>query len=230
MDILHHKLTSLYKPSLFDYKSSGGIVCVDEHEPGAKVKKASICYHGQLLIVNNCLLRDCHNIYDDNMGRCPELKHECDGILLVKYRNKKYFVLVELKSKYTEENIAKAEKQLAASFVRVLSRLSCVEGFNTDEYVKCGIIVSYAPDTKNVRRINQKRELDKSSLSRFERQMRTFFKDKACFELDNLFVRLGNLPLRQDLKFDKLPVFHVNVNEKADSVRFDMDDILDKIH
>ena len=114
--------------------------------------------------------------------------------------------------------------------MRVLSRLSCVEGFNTDEYLKCGIIVSYAPDTKNVRRINQKRELDKSSLSRFERQMRTFFKDKACFELDNLFVRLGNLPLRQDLKFDKLPVFHVNVNEKADSVRFDMDDILDKIH
>lgn len=229
VDVLHHKLGSLYKPSLFEYKSNGGTVCVDEHEPGAKVKKASINYHGQLLMVDNCLLKECHKIYDDNTIGHPELKHDCDGILFIKYREKKYFVLVELKSKYTEENITKAEKQLAASFVRVLSHLSCVDGFNADEYIKCGIIVSYAPNTRELRKTNLKREQNKSALSRFDRQMRAFSKDKGCFALDKLFVRLGSLPLRKDLVFDELPVFHVNVDEGADSVRFDVDDILRKI-
>lgn len=229
IDVLHHKLERLYKPSLFEYKSNGGMLCIDEHDSIAKVKKASIIYHGQLVIVDNSLLKECHNIYENNTARCPELKHDCDGILLIKYRNKKYFVLVELKSKYTEDNITKAEKQLAASFVRVLSRLSCVDGFNADEYIKCGIIVSYAPDTYELRKTSQKRGQNKSALSRFDRQMRAFSKDKGCFELDKLFVRLGDLPLRRDLMFNKLPVFHVNVDEGADSVRFDINDILKEI-
>ena len=229
IDVLYHKLETLYRPSLFEYSSNGGIVCVDEHEDGAKVKKASICYHGQLLVVDNCLLKECHNIYDNNTVGCPELKHDCDGILFVKYRNKKYFVLIELKSKYTEDNITKAEKQLAASFVRVLSCLSCVDDFCADDYIKCGIIVSYAPNTSTLRKTIQKRGQQKSMLSRFEKQMRVFSKDKGCFELDKLFVRLGDLPLRQDLMFDKLPVFHVNVDEGADSVHFDMYDILKEI-
>lgn len=229
IDVLHHKLESLYKPSLFEYKSNGGTVSVDEHDTGAKVKKATICYHGQLLIIDNCLLKECHKIYDDNTVGCPELKHDCDGILFIKYRDKKFFVLIELKSKYTEENITKAEKQLAASFVRVLSRLSCVEGFRADEYTKCGIIISYAPDTNCLRKTTQKRGQNKSALSRYDRQMRAFSKDKGCFELDKKFVRLGDLPLRQDLMFNKLPVFHVNVDEDSDAVRFDICDILKEI-
>lgn len=228
IDVLHHKLECLYKPTLFVYKSNGGMVCVDEHDPGAKVKRASISYHGQLLIVDNCLLKECHKIYGDNTT-CPELQHDCDGIFLVKYRNKKYFVLIELKSRYTEENITKAEKQIAASFVRVLSRLSCIDGFNADEYIKCGIIVSYAPNISDLRKTSQKRGQSKSSLTRYDRQMRAFSKDKGCFELDKMFVRLGNLPLRRDLMFDRLPVFHVNVDKESDSVRFDMDDILREI-
>ena len=229
IDVLHHKLKSLYKPSLFEYKSNGGIVYVNEHDPRAKVRKASISYHGQLLIVDNCLLKECHKIYDDNTTGCPELQHDCDGIFFIKYRNKKYFVLIELKSKYTEENITKAEKQLAASFVRVLSRLSCIDGFNADEYVKCGIIVSYAPNISDLRKTDQKRGQSKSALTRYDRQMRAFSKDKGCFELDKIFVRLGDLPLRRDLMFDRLPVFHINVDKEADSVRFDMDDILKEI-
>lgn len=63
---LHRKLESFYNPSLFDYKSNGGIVCITEHEPGAKVKKADVIYQGQLLVINNCLLSVCHNIYEDN--------------------------------------------------------------------------------------------------------------------------------------------------------------------
>lgn len=229
IDVLHHKLGSLYKPSLFVYKSSGGTVCIDEHDPEAKVKKASITYHGQLLIVNNDILKNCHKIYDDNTIGFPELKHDCDGILLIKCRNKKYFVLIELKSKYTEENITKAEKQIAASYIRVFSRLSCIDGFNPDEYIKCGIIVSYAPNISDLRKTDQKRGQSKSALTRYDRQMRAFSKDKGCFKLNKVFVRLGNLPLRQNLLFDELPVFHVNVDEGADSVRFDMDDILKEI-
>ena len=229
IDVLHNKLGSLYKPSLFEYKSNGGMVNINEHDSGAKVKKASINYHGQLLVVDNCLLKECHKIYDDNIVGCPELQHDCDGILFIKYRNKKYFVLIELKSRYTEENITKAEKQIAASYIRVLSRLSCIDGFNSDEYIKCGIIVSYAPSISGLRKTNQKKAQNKTALTRYDRQMRAFSKAKGYFTLNKVFVRFGNLPLRQDLMFDELPVFHVNVDEGADSVRFDIYDILKEL-
>ena len=214
IDLLHNQLKNFYEPSLFDYKSYGGMVCIDEHESGAKVKKASVCYHGQLLVIGNCLLRECHKIYGDNISGSPEMKHDCDGILLIKKREKKYFVLIELKSKYTEDNITKAEKQLAASYVRVLSRLSCIEGFCADEYKKCGVIISYAPDSRDLSKNDRKRKQSRSSLNRYEKQMRIFSKDKGCFDLDKCFVRLGDLPLRKDLLFDKLPIFYVNVEKK----------------
>lgn len=229
MDVLHHKLGNLYKSSLFDYKSIGGTICINEHEANAKVKNARICYHGQLLKIDNSFLIECHDIYDDRIVGRPELKHDCDGILFIKSRNRKYFVLIELKSKYTEGNITKAEKQLAASYVRVLSHLSCIEGFNVDEYVKCGVIVSYAPDTKDLRKNTLKKEQDRCALNRYDKQMRKFSKNGGCFDLDKNFVRLGSLPIRSDLIFDRLPVFHINVNENADSVQFDIDDILKSI-
>ena len=226
---LHRKLESFYNPSLFDYKSNGGIVCITEHEPGAKVKKADVIYQGQLLVINNCLLSVCHNIYEDNGQRHPELRHDCDGILLIKNRGGKYLIFIELKSKYSEENIIKAEKQLAASYIRVLSRLSCIEGFNVDEYKKCGIIVSYAPNTKELNKNDKKQKQNKSLLSRYEKQMRAFLKDKGRFELDKCFVSIGHLPIRRDLIFDTLPIFHINVSDGSPSVQFNLDDILKSV-
>lgn len=228
IDVLHHKLEQLYKSSLFDYKSSGGVVNIDEHESNAKVRRVDIDYRGQLLLIDNSLLRDCHQIYGENTVGHPELKHDCDGILFIKNRDKKYFILVELKSKYTEENITKAEKQLAASYVRVLSRLSCINGFNANEYKKCGVIVSYAPDVEELRRNDQKR-MQHLNLNRFDKQMRAFSKDKGRYELDKRFVKLDNLPLRQEFIFEQLPVFHINVNKNDDSVRFEIDEILRKL-
>ena len=136
MDTLHQNLEHLYKSSLFNYIAYGGIITIDESDVCAKVKKADIVYHGQVLKIDNVFLKGCHTIYDDIVVGNPELKHDCDGILFISNAHGKYFVLIELKSKYTEDNITKAEKQLAASYVRVLSHLLCIEGFNIDDYIE----------------------------------------------------------------------------------------------
>lgn len=229
MDTLHQNLEHLYKSSLFNYISYGGIITIDESDVCAKVKKADIVYHGQVLKIDNVFLKGCHTIYDDIVVGNPELKHDCDGILFISNAHGKYFVLIELKSKYTEDNITKAEKQLAASYVRVLSHLLCIEGFNIDDYIKCGIIVSQAPDVKHLRKSVLKRNQDEK-LSRYEKQMREFSKDGGCFQLDKKFVKFDSLPIRSVLKFDSLPVFHINVNENNNSVKFDINDILKCLH
>jgi hypothetical protein len=226
MNILHHKLGKLYKASLFNYDSNSGIVVVNEKDANAKVKYAQIEYNGQLLKIDNEFLKGCHGIYEDIIVGQPELKHECDGILFINDGAKKYFILIELKSKYTESNIKKAEKQIAASYIRVLSNLLCIEDFTEDEYIKCGIIVSYAPSACDLRKNNLKKDNRISSLTRYEKQMRAFSQNYGCFILDKEFVRFDNLPIRSSLKFDKLPVFHINVTESNDSVKFNIEEIL----
>lgn len=222
-DILYDELICLYHPDLFEYECCGGIVAVCEQESCATVRKAEICYHGKLLAIKNDLLKECHKIYKNNENNSPELRHECDGIFFLTNREQKYFVLIELKSKYNQDNIVKAEKQLAASYTRVLSRLSCLRNFDAKKYKACGIIISHAPTANELLKINKKRQI-RQSLDRYEKQMLTFRDDDTPFELNRLFVRMHNLPIREDLLFDVLPIFHVNCY--GESVKFDLDTIL----
>lgn len=225
-NILYDELTLLYHPNLFEYKSVGGIVTINEHEQNAMVKFAEMCYHGKLLSIKNDLLKDCHKIYKENESNSPELKHDCDGIFFLTCQEKKYFILIELKSKYNKTNLEKAEKQLAASYIRVLSRLSCLKDFDINRYKVCGIIVSQGPTTAERTKADKKRKT-KQRLDRYEKQMMTFCKGDTPFELNHQFVHTQQLPIREDLLFDKLPIFHIDCN--GSSVRFELAPILNKL-
>lgn len=223
---LYNDLIHFYHPNLFEFKCCGGIIPIHEHETNATVKMVEICYHGKLLSINNNFLRECHNIYKDNENKLPEIKHDCDGIFLLTKQEQKYFVLIELKSKYSKDNLEKAEKQLAASYIRVLSRLSCLKDFDISEYKVCGIIVSHNPTTSELSKADKKRHT-KQTLDRYEKQMIAFRNDATPFELNHLFVRTNKLPIREDLLFNTLPVFHINCY--GESVKFDLDTILRKL-
>lgn len=66
-------------------------------------------------------------------------------------------------------------------------------------------------------------------LTRYERQMQAFSKNNVSFNLNPLFVHLNRLPIRTDLLFDTLPIFHVNVSNKGTFVKFDLDPILARL-
>ena len=223
---LYNDLTHFYHPDLFEYKCCGGLIPIYEYETNATVKMVEMCYHGKLLSIKNELLKVCHNIYKNNQNNLPEIKHDCDGIFFLTIREQKYFVLIELKSKYSNDNIEKAEKQLAASYIRVLSRLSCLKDFDISKYKVCGIIVSHNPTTAELLKVNKKRQT-KQALYRYEKQMMVFREDANRFDLSHLFVRTNQLPIREDLLFNTLPVFHINCH--GETVKFDLDTILRKL-
>lgn len=223
---LYNDLIHFYHPDLFEYKCCGGLIPIHEYETNATVKMVEMCYHGKLLSIKNNLLRECHNIYKDNQNNLPELKHDCDGIFFLTKGEQKYFVLIELKSKYTKDNIEKAERQLAASYIRVLSRMSCLKDFDISKYKVCGIIVSHYPSTAELSKANKKRHT-RQTLDRYERQMMAFRENAIPFELSHLSVRTNQLPIREDLLFNTLPIFHIN--SYGSSVKFDLDTILSKL-
>lgn len=224
-DILYNDLIRFYHPDLFRYDCCGGVISIYEQESNATVRMVEMCYHGKLLTIKNDLLKACHKIYKNNESNSPELMHDCDGIFFLTNREQKYFVLIELKSKYTSDNLVKAERQLAASYIRVLSRLSCLTDFDPYKYKACGIIVSHEPSTAELLKVIKKRQT-KQTLDRYENQMMAFCKGDF-FNLNHLFVRIHELPVRQDLLFDVLPVFHINC--PGTSVKFELDSVLKKL-
>jgi len=227
-DKLYDDLTSLFNPKLFRLLCCGGIIPIKEKNVNATVKKAEMDYHGKLLIIDGNFLSKSHEVYEENELRKPELRHDCDGIFFLTQGNQKYFILIELKSKYSKENIEKAEKQLAASYIRVYSYLSCLSDFNARDYKACGIIVSHAPDIDEILNVNRKKKV-KQHLNRYEKQMDVFRKKMEPFDLNDWFVHIKKIPIHQSLLFDTLPVFHVNVASEGSSVRFKLDSILKRL-
>lgn len=227
-DKLYDNLTKLFNPALFQLQCCGGITTINEAESGATVKKAEMDYHGKLLTIDRNFIQKGHDIYEDNNLRKPELRHECDGIFFLTQSEQKYFILVELKSKYSKDNLEKAERQLTASYIRVLSYLFSLENFDTKEYKACGIIISHEPEEKEILKMNRKKKT-KIHLDRYEKQMETFMKNSGPFDLKDTFVHINKLPIRQSLLFNTLPIFHVNVTSNGSSVKFELDRILKQL-
>lgn len=225
---LYESLVKLYRPDLFAYCPNGGCICIKEHESGAKVKGAELECHGQLLSIDNDFLQKAHGIYPDNTCT-PELKHDCDGVLAVEVRGCKYLVFIELKSSYTKDNLQKAEKQLAASYLRVMSRLICIVNFVPDAYKKCGIIISHPLDIAEKQKIKRKQQIGKR-LDRYDRQALTFATTcKKAFPLEKKYAQLCTLPVRKELLFDSLPIYHLDVSQSASQGRFNLEEILRKL-
>lgn len=103
----------------------------------------------------------------------PKLRHSCDSVMIIERKEEKFIVFIELKSEYSNTNIRKAEKQLCASYLRIMFLLSCIENEDLLQYKKCGIIVSHPIDTKDLMLI-QKKKQNGFNLSRYERQCLRF--------------------------------------------------------
>lgn len=228
---LYDKLTLIFEPALFEFQSVGGNIIIREHESGASVNAVNIHYQGQVLSIDNKFIKNSHGIYPDNRCRhpYPELKHDCDGILIISVREQKYIVLLELKSSYNPTNIKKAEKQLAASYMRLISRLNCLDDFDINSYKKCGIIISHPIETEELLRLSRKKNIF-NNLNRYEKQTLVFSNNPLkSFAMDKTYAQLYKLPIKQDLYFDSLPLFHGKINNDSSSGNINIDDFLRKI-
>lgn len=136
-------LKTVYDGRWFHWKGTGGIVEIKEEEPQASVKGVMMEHHGQLLSIDKDLFGKTDCLYksdDDTDETMPKLRHSCDGIFIIERREQKFIVFIELKSKYSASNIRKAEMQICASFLRLMSLLNCLED---DEWAKYKAALSF---------------------------------------------------------------------------------------
>ncbi|WP_302561600.1 hypothetical protein [Phocaeicola sartorii] len=223
---LYNDLIRVFADRWFDFRSGGEALEIEEHEKAASVKNIALVFHGRLLLIKNEYLKKTNELYREN-DNVPELKHDCDGVFINETKGNKYLVFVELKSEHCESNFVKAERQIAASYLRILSLFSCLRNFNSKDYKICGIIASKPVTTEKLVKIKQKKSVN-CSLSRYERQTLKFAKPSPQpFELQDVYSKLSTLPVKEELHFASLPIFHLDVH--GTSGRFDLEDIIKRL-
>ena len=103
---IYDDLTAIYKDCFFTDCHAGDVLTINERDGNPKVVNVNIQVSSDLMYINSDFLHGCTTkYYKDNDGRKPEVQHDCDGIMIVKYQNTDYLVLVEMKSDYNRENI-----------------------------------------------------------------------------------------------------------------------------
>lgn len=228
--ILYDKLTKVFNSRWFQLKYNGGTFSVKEQEVGASVKEIVFEYHGQLMSIHKDIFNKTDFLYkddDETEKEMPPLRHGCDGVLVIERKDERFIIFVELKSKYTEGNISKAEKQLSASYFRMMSLFSILDRIEYSRYKKCGIIVSHPIETEKLTLIQKKKNTKPETLSRYERQCLQFSKKKpANFPINSIYSKLPKLPIKGNFCFNELPTFHVKVNCNDEQGKYNLDSIL----
>lgn len=227
---LYDDLTEVFSKNWFCFEQKGGIIKIEETSKQATVRSVELEFHGQAVNIHKQIFEKTDFLFKPDkevQSKMPKLQHSCDGILIIKQREQKYLVFIELKSDYTKDNIRTAEIQLCASYLRIMVLLNCIENFRSDEYKKCGIIVSHPLNQEKLNLILKKRN-NKIKLDRFERQCLSFASKypKGGFPMDKHYSLLGKLPVVDQLRFNTLPTFHFNVNKDSGTGRFSLNDIL----
>lgn len=209
---IYDDLISIYRDCFFRNCKNGDIISIVERDGKPKVKGIDIELKSDVTFIDSEFLhKTTSSFYKDNIAK-PELQHDCDGILLVKYQNTDFLVLLELKSEYNKSNIVKAEKQLTASHMRILTMLMPFLSFNCYSCKTCGIIVSLPIGTEVKRSIKNKHNT-KNDLSMFEKQSEYFISKSTPYELDDKFMQIGTLPIHSQYVKNPLPIFHAEANE-----------------
>lgn len=223
---IYNDLTAIYKDCFFSDCQVGDVVTIKEQDGNPKVVDVTIQASSEMTYISSDFLHwSTVKYYKDNQGK-PEVQHDCDGIMLVRYQNNDYLVLIELKSDYNRENIKKAEKQLAASYFRIMHHLQPLSNFNCYTCKVCGIIVSLPIDTSTKRDIRNKKNIGRQ-LPRFEEQADHFIEKNDPYMLDDRVVGLSQLPVHNQYIIGQLPLFHVDAN--PGSTTFDLYKYLRKL-
>lgn len=214
---IYNDLTSIYKDDFFCDCHAGDTITVKEVDGKPKVVDVNIQVLSDIMFIKSDFLQGSSSKYfKDNQSK-PEVQHDCDGIMIVHYQGDDYLVLLELKSDYTRDSIKKAEKQLAASYFRIMHYLAPLRKFNCYACKVCGIIVSLPVDTETKRDIRKKKNV-RHALTRFEQQAEHFIKKSSPYMLKDDVTCIGKLPVHPQYVIDPLPLFHIDANPGSTTI------------
>ena len=205
-------LKSIYRDTYFCEYQDGDTIEILEERGDPDVTGVSINVKSELTNIQSDFLHNSTSSYYKRNTCKPEIQHDCDGIMLLHYKNDDFLVLLELKSHFTKTNIEKAEKQIAASLFRMICRLKPLNSFDVHNCKVCGIIVSLPVSDETKRDIRVRKNAGKK-LKRFEEQAYHFLRKSQPYLLEDEHIGLSKLPVNPVYIKKQIPLFHIDVKK-----------------
>lgn len=209
--LLTDDLKAIFRSCFFE--ESTRTLRIQESEREARVKTAIFETEGELFHISKDFLDASKEQYLKNCDcQGPELEHCCDGIIISPEKDRNYVFLVELKSKYTKDNVAKALKQLAASYIKLITTFFPFRNFKQEEWIFAGLLVSLPISDEDITSYKKQIEINGTyaPLFRFALNLHT----KKEFFVDQEYLKFDKLPLKEELLLKKLPLFYVESSEE----------------
>lgn len=129
----------------------------------------------------------------------------CDGIFLIFENEKWYLVLVELKS--SANKIPKALKQIQLTYSKFLNLLDFADGIDINQIHPVGIVV--CPPKEDATPQDKVKLMKKAMISKTGKQAsQVFYLAKNTIKKESSFLK--GIKIKEQFKFEALPVFHVN--------------------
>lgn len=208
------KLKTLFNPD-FVLEHAGSII-IKEEDNQAQVK--SVCFENANFISLDKKILDQMNLLfkqkDDRFSLCKG----CDGILLLECVEDKYIFLIELKSRYTYDQIMKAESQIEASYAKLFMLLNSLEDFHKENYKCCALIIALEPDAETLTKFLKKTQVA-SGYCKEHFCLRLHHAKDSGLILKHDISLLKRLPLKMEYKFEELPIYFIPYSGQPIDIR-----------
>ena len=203
---LRDDLRSIFQKVFFE--DAGGLLTVCESDKNSEL--GPVRFHveeGGLFHIKKEFLDASRELFiKDSDNPVLELDRVCDGIIAYKIGEKFYIFLIELKSKFTKDNIEKAYKQLRASYLKLVAALFPFKKFSCEDFHFCGVIVSLPISPETFTKYNKLRQVETGQFNYFDFCLKLSENKRIDIVCDHLKYKL--LPLKEELYPDKMTFFY----------------------
>lgn len=120
-----------------------GSVDILEHDPKSRVKRLMLT-GADFQHFDHGMAKDMTSFFT-KAGSPDVFRHDCDGVVLFEFDNRKYMFLCELKSGFDTEKLYEAKTQIMSSFLKTNMLLHLYTCYKIEDYIVKGFIIGYPP-------------------------------------------------------------------------------------
>jgi hypothetical protein len=193
---------------------------ITEPDEQSSIKSISLGDIREYLQINNTFIKPLAAFFNEN-GSDNIFNKDCDGIVLLKYNNKKYCLLIELKSTFDTERIYKAKNQIMSSYIKLNMSLGLLADYHKDEFEYIGIIVSQEPNDEDIAWM-QREEIDSRKLNEFAINLFLYKQQVISYDksLTNKGLNLSDRYMYQSMKYCYIGIPPKNSSYEIDIAEF----------
>jgi hypothetical protein len=185
-------------------EEKNGNVTIQERQKKATLTEFSFT-HPKFLNFDSNNIDKINRIFEKKSKNDTLFACGCDGIFLVLENETWYLFLVEIKS--SAKKIPKALKQIQLTYSKFLNLLNFIESIDISQFHPVGIVVT--PPKEDTAPKDKNKLMKKAMISKIGKQAsQIFYLAKSTIKKEDSILK--DVRIKEQFKFESLPVFHVN--------------------